>query len=138
MWLPSTRQRDLALLEVDGFDDPIKVVTPEEGGTGVITAVSGDLEVDEVAYRIARIVTASSGDIYDEGQVLRETLEIEAELGPGDSGAPLLDDSGAMVGVVFATSTGVAGSAWALHASEVEAFLGAPRTGAEVDRGRCR
>ena len=130
--------RDLALLAVDGFDDPIDVVTPKEGGAGIITAVNGDLEVDEIAYRINRIVTASSGDIYDEGQVLRQALDIEAEIGPGDSGAPLLDARGAMVGVVFATSTGVAGSAWALHASEIEAFLGAPRTGAEVDRGRCR
>lgn len=130
--------RDLALLAVDGFDEPIEVATPEEGGSGIITAVSGDLEVDEISYRISRIVTASSGDIYDEGQVLRQALDIEAEIGPGDSGAPLLDSRGAMVGVVFATSTGIPGSAWALHASEIEAFLGAPRNGAEVDRGRCR
>ena len=51
--------------------------------------------------------TASSGDIYDEGQVLRQTIEIEAEVGPGDSGAPLLDETGAMVGLLFAESEGV-------------------------------
>ena len=47
--------------------------------------------------------------------------------------------SGEMVGMVFADSTGRRGSAWALHVSEIEAFLAvAPRSGGEVDRGRCR
>jgi S1-C subfamily serine protease len=131
-------EHDLALLEVDGFKHPIELAAAAAGATGTIGAVGSDLVVEAIPYRVIRIVSASSGDIYDQGQVLRQALEIEANVGPGDSGAPLLDDGGAMVGMLFAESEGVDGSAWALDVSEIESFLGSPRTGAEVDRGRCR
>jgi S1-C subfamily serine protease len=130
--------RDLALLEVEGFTSPIRMGVPVAGSTGTIGAVGSDLTVQAVPYRVIRIVAASSGDIYDEGEVLRQALEIEASVGPGDSGAPLLDEEGAMVGMLFAASEGVDGSAWALDVSEIESFLDSPRPGAEVDHGRCR
>ena len=130
--------RDLALLEVDGFTNPIRMGEALAETTGTIGAVGSDLRVEAIPYRIIRIVSASSGDIYDEGQVLRQALEIEASVGPGDSGAPLLNEEGAMVGMLFAESQGVDGSAWALHVSEIESFLDSPRPGGDVDRGRCR
>ena len=61
-------------------------LTPEEGGTGIIAAVGSDLSVEANPYRIIRIVTASSGDIYDQGQVLRQVIEIEADVRPGRLG----------------------------------------------------
>ncbi len=131
-------ERDLALLRVDGFHDPITLAVPEPEGAGTIAAVDGDLAIDAIPYEIIRVVGASSGDIYDQGQVLRQTIEIDAQVGPGDSGAPLLDETGAMVGLLFAESEGIEGSAWALHISEIEAFLSSPRSDTEVDRGRCR
>ena len=131
-------ERDLALLEVDGFHERIEMAAPEADSGGTIAAVGSDLAIEGIPYRILRLVTARSGDIYNEGEVLREALEIEARVSPGDSGAPLLDRNGAMVGLLFAGSEGVEDSAWALHVSEIEAFLeGAWRSG-EVDRGRCR
>jgi len=131
-------ERDLALLEVDGFHERIEMAAPEADSGGTIAAVGSDLAIEGIPYRILRLVTARSGDIYNEGEVLREALEIEARVSPGDSGAPLLDRNGAMVGLLFAGSEGVEDSAWALHVSENEAFLeGAGRSG-EVDRGRCR
>jgi S1-C subfamily serine protease len=131
-------EKDLALLEVAGFDEPIDLGIPEAEAGGTIAAVGRDLVVEAIPYRILREVTARSGDIYDEGKVLRQVLEIEARVGPGDSGAPLLDRSGDMVGLLFADSQGVEDSAWALHASEIKEFLAKARGGGEVDRGRCR
>ena len=131
-------ERDLALLEVDGLHERIEMGAPEADSGGTIAAVSSDLVIQEIPYRILRVVTARSGDIYNEGKVLRQALEIEARVSPGDSGAPLLDRGGAMVGLLFAGSTGVEDSAWALHVSEIEAFLASAPRSREVDRGRCR
>ena len=130
-------ERDLALLEVDGFPEPIEMAAPEAEASGTIAAVGSDLAIEGIPYRILRLVTARSGDIYNEGEVLRQALEIEARVSPGDSGAPLLDRDGAMVGLLFAGSEGVEDSAWALQISEIEEFLAAEISG-EVDRGKCR
>lgn len=137
-------QRDLALLQVDDFDSrPVQLGQPVEGDRGVITSISRDLELRVIDYRIVQVVIARSGDIYDEGEVLRTALELDATIEPGDSGAPLIDDSNQMVGTVFARSTGTgAGEAWALHPDEINAFLATATDVAvgdvEVDRGRCR
>ena len=131
-------ERDLALLQAEGFKEAIELAAPQEGAEGTIAAVDSDLVVKASPYRIIRLVTASLGDIYDQGQFLRQVIEIEADVSPGDSGAPLLDGSGEMVGMIFATSEGVEESAWATHVSEIETFLGSPRSGDDVDRGRCR
>ena len=132
-------ERDLALLKVDDFAaQPLSIGQPVDGGTGVITAVSGDLEVQEIDYQITQFVVARSGDIYDQGEVLRNALEIEAIIEPGVSGAPLIDDSGTIVGIVFARSTGIEGQAWALQPDEINEFLASVTGDAEVDRGRCR
>lgn len=129
---------DLALLEVDSLEGPpLAVGSVASGDAGVITAVTGDLEINRLPYRVTRVVTAQSGDIYDQGEVSRQALDLEAQVGPGDSGAPLLDQRGSIVGMLFASSTGVEGSAWALHPAEIENFLETV-SGGEVDRGRCR
>jgi S1-C subfamily serine protease len=131
-------ERDLALLEVDGFHEPIEMAAPEMEAGGTIAAVGSDLAIEGIPYRILRLVTARSGDIYNEGEVLRQALEIEARVSPGYSGAPLLDRDGAMVGLLFAGSQGVEDSAWALQMSEIEEFLESAGRSGEVDRGKCR
>jgi S1-C subfamily serine protease len=130
--------RDLALLDVAGLDAPsILMATAGEGDSGFITSISRDHEIKRIEYRVARVVTARSGDIYDEGEVLRKALDLEAVTEPGDSGAPLIDVSGMMVGMLFARSTDADGS-WALHVDEIDAFLESVTGEEEVDRGRCR
>ena len=131
-------ERDLALLEVDGFHDRIRMAAPEADSGGTIAAVGSDLTIEGIPYRILHFVTARSGDIYNKGEVLRQALEIEARVSPGHSGAPLLDRNGAMVGLLFAGSKSVEDSAWALQTSEIEAFLDSAGRNGEVDRGRCR
>lgn len=132
-------QLDLALLEVDGLSAPIVPTgQPGVGGTGTIVAVSGDLEIRRIDYVVEQVVTARSGDIYDEGEVLRTALDLEAIVEPGDSGAPLVDESGSMVGMLFARSSDADDGAWALHIDEIESFLEVAVDGAAVDRGHCR
>jgi S1-C subfamily serine protease len=130
--------RDLALLYVAGLNAPsIQLGTAGEGDSGFITSILRDHEIKPIEYRVARVVTARSGDIYDQGEVLRKALELDAVTESGDSGAPLINEAGLMVGMLFARSTNAEGS-WALHADEIDAFLESVTGEDEVDRGRCR
>ncbi len=131
--------RDLALLGAEGLNGAApELGVAEAGDRGTIVAVTGDLGLRSIEYRVARTTMASSGDIYDQGEVLRSVLDLEALVGPGDSGAPLIDENGAMVGLVFAKSTDRESAAWALAVEEIEAFLSSVVDNGEVDRGRCR
>lgn len=133
-------KRDLALLAVEGAGlDPLELGQPAKADDrGQVWSVSRDHTKVENRYRVKRVISARSGDIYDEGVVTRNALDIEADIDPGVSGAPLVDGSEQMVGIVFARSTGTEGVGYALHVDEIADFL-AMATGDEpVDRGRCR
>jgi S1-C subfamily serine protease len=55
--------------------------------------------------------------------VTRPALELAARVAPGDSGAPLISDSGALAGVIFAASSRRDGTAYAVDASAVARLL---------------
>ncbi len=48
---------------------------------------------------------ASGHDIYGKGHTIRDIYEIKAKVIPGNSGGPLIDKSGQVLGVIFAEST---------------------------------
>ena len=48
---------------------------------------------------------------------------LAAQLAPGDSGAPLVDQTGRVVGVAFAIDPGRDGTAYALTSAELEPAL---------------
>src|SRR5690606_11455487 len=45
-----------------------------------------------------------SPDIYGQGTLIREVLSLRALVRPGNSGGPVVDDDGEVVGVIFAAS----------------------------------
>jgi S1-C subfamily serine protease len=53
-----------------------------------------------------------------DGEGRRDGIEIEAEIERGDSGAPIVDDEGRIIGMVFATSR-TGRTAWTVAASEL-------------------
>ena len=85
--------------------------------------------------RIVDRRTALGRDIYGLDETEREVLFLAASLLPGDSGAPVIDQAGQVVGLVFAVNPDNDRSAYALDREEIDAVLAAPRiTGAT---GRC-
>ena len=74
-------------------------------------------------FSVGREVRATGTDIYDREQTEREVLILAAALRPGDSGAALIDPSGAVVGVAFAIAPDKPGVAYALDRVELEAVL---------------
>lgn len=132
-------ERDLALLEAETIDAAALVLgLADADDVGSIHAVTRESHPDVVPYTVRRVINARSGNIYDEGRVERSALDLVATVTPGMSGAPLIDDAGRIVGVVFASSRNADDVAYALHSSEIEAFLDSVDPATEVDRGRCR
>lgn len=130
---------DIALLAAPGLAGP-----PMEPGTaapqdvGFIAAMSGDHGLDLIDYTVLRVVNARSGDIYDEGHVERAALDIRSAATRGTSGAPLVDEEGSYVGMVFAISRDREDGVYALASSEISGFLASAVSADPVDRGRCR
>jgi S1-C subfamily serine protease len=99
---------DLALLRTDAPLGPPLGLSTSQAGRGTEGAVLGYPEngpLSIVPAGIAGSLSAVGRDIYNEGLVERQVYQIDALVLPGNSGGPLLDQSGRVVGVVFSRST---------------------------------
>ncbi len=132
--------RDLAVLAVPGLDRPPLAFTGQaEQGAGAIVVgypQGGGFRVD--AARIRGIQNARGPDIYQQQTVVREIYALRGLVQPGNSGGPLLDESGRIYGVIFAAAADDPQTGYALTAAEVApaAQAGAAATQA-VDTGPC-
>lgn len=132
-------QLDIAVMSVGDFvGTAIRSADAEPGDSGVIGAMSHESGVDLIDYEVLRIVNARSSDIYNSGFVERRAIDVQTGAKRGTSGAPLLNDAGDYIGMVFAISRDREDGVFALAASEIVDYLASLPTGARVDRGRCR
>ena len=130
-------RRDLALLDVSDLgQDHLPLGTTRAGEeAAVIGYPGGQAEPRITAVRIQQRRTALGRDIHGVEETERDVLFLSARLRQGDSGAPVIDISGHVVGLVFAVSPDRPTTAYALDRAEIDAILAAPRvTGAT---GRC-
>ena len=97
---------------------------------------NGPLTVDPAA--VADELTAQGRNIYNVGTVTRRVYQIDANVEPGNSGGPLVDSAGQVVGVVFSRSTAYAHVGYALASPGVRArIVQATRRTASVSTGAC-
>ena len=134
------RDLDIAVLAVDGLDlDPLRF--DDAGEAGQAAAVLGYPQNGPFDARAARIrdeIRLRSPDIYDRGQVVRETFSVRGLVRSGNSGGPLVSESGDVLGVIFAASVSDKSTGYALTAKQVadDARKGARATAA-VSTGDC-
>jgi S1-C subfamily serine protease len=133
-------QRDVAVLRVRGLGLPVLPFAPRVH-TGDIDAVFGHPgggPLRESPARIAEEIVAQGNDIYGTHSTRRNVLVLAADVRPGDSGGPVVDQLGQVAGVAFATDRGGAAIGYALANSEIRPVLvtgAAATTG--VDTGPC-
>ena len=130
--------RDLAVLAVSGLGEPaLPLAGAVAGETDAVFAhPRGQAALTVSPARVTRRVTTDIGDIYDQPGAVRQILVLLADLVPGDSGAPLVNGAGQVVGVAFATAAPWRSTAFAVASEELAPVLAEPRTG-PVSTGPC-
>jgi S1-C subfamily serine protease len=132
--------RDLAVIDVDGLSAPALPRADDlERGDGAVVAgfpLNGPYRLD--AARVRDVITARGEDIYGRKPSVRQVYSLFARVQPGNSGGPLLDPQGRVVGVVFAKSLDDDSTGYALTMHEAAPVLRAGRTAdREVSTGGC-
>lgn len=141
--LPATVQvfdpdRDLAVLSVPGLGEPaLPVASAVTGETDTIYGHPlGQAVLSAIPARVNRKVSADIGDIYGQSGDVRQILVMNSNLQPGDSGSPVVNSAGQVVGVAFASYSLQRSVAFAIASEELAPVLSQPHSGA-VSTGPC-
>jgi S1-C subfamily serine protease len=132
--------RDLAVLSVQSLDVPA-LPLGDELERGELAAVPGypmNGPYVVVSARVRAVLDARGYDIYNEDRVLREIYSLYTQVRPGNSGGPLLDIDGRVVGVIFAKSLDDDSTGYALTLDEAKPVLDAASSATRaIDTGAC-
>ena len=130
--------RDLAVLSVPGLGQPsLPLASAAAGETAAVFGHPlGQAPIEVSPARVVRRVTVDIGDIYERPSTPRQILVLNSDLEAGDSGAPLVNQAGKVVGVAFAVATLRRSTAYAVASEELAPVLAQPRAGA-VSTGPC-
>jgi S1-C subfamily serine protease len=104
----------------------------------VIIGYPQDGPYDLRAGRIRAEQRLRSPNIYGDGTVIREVYSLRGLVRPGNSGGPIVNPRGDVVGVVFAASVTDADTGYALTTDQVAQAASQGRTGTQrVSTGGC-
>ncbi|TMC31944.1 MAG: MarP family serine protease [Chloroflexi bacterium] len=114
-------ERDVAILYVPRLAlAPLNEAAAQAGTQGAaIGYPGGGAETAEPAVVNGQF-QAQGRDIYGQNLVVRSIWTTRANVQPGNSGGPLVDLNGSVIGVIFAASTSQQGTAYALTDTEVQ------------------
>jgi S1-C subfamily serine protease len=113
---------DVAVLAVPGLQRPALSFRAEPASTGADALVLGypqDGPFDVRPGRVRGTLDARGEDIYGRRGVTREIYALRALVRQGNSGGPLVDPSGRVLGVIFAAAADDRNVGYALTAAEV-------------------
>jgi S1-C subfamily serine protease len=132
--------RDLAVIRVDALRAPGLNLGADlpRGSSAAVPGYPLDGPYSVVGARVRQILDARGLDIYGKRQVVREIYSLNTRVRPGNSGGPVLDATGRVVGVVFAKSLEDDSTGYALTLAESMPVLDAARGArSEVGTGAC-
>ncbi|TFD68000.1 MarP family serine protease [Cryobacterium ruanii] len=131
---------DLAVISVPGLDTaPLTVGEDLAAGSGAVADgyPYGGPYVSDPAQVIS-ISTISVADIYGQDPTPREVYTLASDVQQGESGGPLLSESGLVVGVIFAKASNTENVGYALALDEVQPVISqATGLSAPVTSGTC-
>ncbi len=133
-------RRDLAVILVPGLGAPaLPLGSPlPPGASAAVPGYPLDGPYSVVPARVRSTVAARGLDIYGRGRVVREIYSLNTTVQPGNSGGPLVDSAGRLVGVVFAKSLEDPQTGYALTLAEARPVLDEARTATKrVATGAC-
>jgi S1-C subfamily serine protease len=129
-------RRDLALLRVGAPLPPLPISSRrQEGEDGAVLGYPENGPYSLSPARIGETRITISEDSYGNGPVERTIVAMSGIVRSGNSGGPLVDPAGRVVGTVFAATTSGPRGGFAIPAEQVREAL--RRTADEVDTGAC-
>lgn len=131
---------DLAVIAVDALSAaPLERGSNLAAGSAAVSSghpFGGPFDSD--AAEVISVGPVNVADIYGDNPTPRQVYTLASDVQEGESGGPLLSESGVLVGVIFAKSATTANVGYALAMEEVEpvAVL-APSLESAVSSGAC-
>lgn len=117
---------DMAILQTTNLAGEPLPITEAIAKTGTPGVVLGYPEGGPFVAKPARVVelfTALGKDIYNQSDSKKKIYALRADIQPGNSGGPLLDKNGNVIGVIFARSTAYEGVGYAVTTPEIIQLL---------------
>jgi S1-C subfamily serine protease len=134
-------ERDLAVIDVPGLTaTPLNWATSqaESGADAVVVGFPLNGPFKAVSARIRDVSNVPARDIYDKQTVVREVYAIRSTVQSGNSGGPLLNPDGTLLGVIFAAALDDPETGFALTDSVARPVTTATASATtEVDTGPC-
>ena len=128
---------DLALLRVDGKVPTLPISSDRhEGGAAAVLGYPENGPYTVTPARIGDTRQTLSEDSYGRGPIERTITALGGDVRSGNSGGPLLDAQGSVVGVVFAATTNGPHGGFAVPVEEVREAIRHASSG-PVDTGPC-
>jgi S1-C subfamily serine protease len=114
-------QKDVAVLYVPGLRAPSMLFAgaPAYGAKAIVAGYPLNHPLTLNPASVGTSIDAYGPNIYQDQVVHRQIFPIHADVQPGNSGGPLVAPDGKVYGMVFAASTSVTDSGYALTAGEI-------------------
>ncbi|HEX5346489.1 MAG TPA: MarP family serine protease [Pseudonocardiaceae bacterium] len=132
---------DVAILKVPGLRAPVLPLAPKPAISGLSGLVLGyplDGPYTASAARVRDRIHLRGPDIYNASTVVRNVYTVRAVVRSGNSGGPLLDGSGQVLGLVFGAAVDNDETGFVLADDEIaDDVAAAPSRNAEVSTGSC-
>ncbi len=132
---------DLAVVDVPGLDAPAMSWAPKLANTednAIVVGYPLDGPFTAVAARIRDVRNLPGNDIYKTHDVTREIYTIRSSVKSGNSGGPLIDPQGRLLGVIFAAAVDDPETGFALTADEAKPVAQATTNARNpVSTGKC-
>lgn len=132
---------DVAILKVPGLRAPVLPLASKPAISGLSGLVLGyplDGPYTASAARVRDRIHLRGPDIYNASTVVRNVYTVRAVVRSGNSGGPLLDGSGEVLGLVFGAAVDNDETGFVLADDEISGQVAAaPNRHSEVDTGSC-